>query len=216
MEIQQLLTSVLKNWWLILAFVLISTGVGLMYSYNTTPVYETTATFIVNPTMAIGDTYDRIYSIDTLAGRTSLATTYSELLQSQAVAELAAVELGMSPTELEAYTRQSVALPDSVVLQLRVQGPSSQRAAALANAIGATGIQYMRQLHEMYELRQVDLAAVTVEPIAPNHIQNALLSAILGFIGGVAFSLLRQSLVYAFGETPARSVGMGQPDPLAS
>jgi capsular polysaccharide biosynthesis protein len=118
------------------------------------------------------------------------------LLQSQVVLELAADALGVSPVLLEEYTHTAVALPDSVVLQLNVRGPSPTLTADLANAIGAIGTRYTRQFHEMYELQQVDLAATNAEPISPDHVQNAVLSAILGIIFGVGSVLLREALVY--------------------
>lgn len=198
MDIQQLLWAVVRGWWIILSFIFISTGMGLYYSYTQTPVYETTATLVVKPTGDISDSYEKLYSIDTMTGRTGLAITYSHLLSSQAVADLAASMLGISPSMIADYERNCVALPDSVILQIYIQGPSPFLAADLANAIGATGMKYVQQFHKMYELRQVDLAPVTTEPISPDHVQDTVLSALLGAIAGVGFAILRETLMQFF------------------
>jgi uncharacterized protein involved in exopolysaccharide biosynthesis len=205
MEMQQLLWAVLKGWWIILAFTLMSLGIGLFYSYTQTPMYETTSLLVVKPTEAVDGTYDKIYSLDALAGRTGIATTYSQLLQSQAVAELAAEALGVSPAMLADYERNCVALPDSVVLQLNIQGPSPYLAADLANAIGAIGTRYTRQFHEMYELEQVDLAQTNIEPVSPDHFQNAVLSVLMGIIFGIGSVLLREALIYLTTARPEQS-----------
>ena len=89
MQIQQYLRILRESWWVIIAMLLLSTGVGLAYSYSQTPTYEATATFVVNPSVRIAQTDDVLNSIDTLASRTSLATTYSNILKSRVVIEAA-------------------------------------------------------------------------------------------------------------------------------
>ncbi len=195
MQIQYYLRVLRETWWVVVAIALVSAGLGLAYSYSQRPLYEATATFVVNPGTRIADTYDLLYSIDTLAGRTSLATTYSNILKSQVIIKAAAASLGL-PFEMTAdYDINAVVLPDSSVLLLRVQGPSPVTAAALANAIGDSGLEYIRNLQEIYELRRLDPAAVVPEPISPDHQTNLLLSIMIGLAGGVAFAILRQLLL---------------------
>jgi capsular polysaccharide biosynthesis protein len=48
----------------------------------------------------------------------------------------------------------------------------------------------------MYELQQIDLAATVTEPVSPDHFQNAVLSALMGFMFGVGSVLLREYLIH--------------------
>ncbi len=176
---------------------LIFTGIGVVYSYSQTPLYETTATFVVNPNTRIAETYDLLYSIDTLAGRTSLATTYSNILESRANLETAALSLGIPLDMLADYDTSAVVLPDSSVILLQVKGPSPQLAADLANAIGSAGVDYVADLQAIYELRHVDLAVVESDPVSPDHATDMVLSTIVGIVGGLAFAILRQILAQA-------------------
>ncbi|MCB0171727.1 MAG: hypothetical protein KDJ97_14350 [Anaerolineae bacterium] len=200
MHLQQYLRIIRESWWIILAIVLISTGISIAYSYTQTPIYEATATFVVNPNVRITNTDEVLYSLDTLAGRTSLATTYSNVLKSKNIIEQAAASLNVPVQMLEDYTINAVVLPDSSVLSLQIQGSSPALVADLANAIGTVGVGYISDLQEIYELRRLDLAVVNLEPISPNHLVDITLGVIIGVISGVAFAILRQLLVQSFGE----------------
>lgn len=200
LQLQQYLRIIRESWWIILAIVLVSTGISFAYSYSQTPIYEATATFVVNPNARITKTDEVLYSLDTLAGRTSLATTYSNVLKSKVIIEQAAASLNVPPQMLEDYTINAVVLPDSSVLSLQIRGPSPALVADLANAVGTIGIKYIRDLQEIYELRRLDPAVVNSEPISPNHLVDITLAVMIGVIGGVAFAILRQLLAQSFGE----------------
>jgi capsular polysaccharide biosynthesis protein len=187
MQNQQFIRTLVDGWWIIVTAVLISTGIGLAYSYSLPSVYESTSTFVVNPTIQIGNTYDQLYSIDTLAGRTSLATTYSNILKSRSIIEMAAQAINLSSEELAKHEINAVVLPDSNVILLQVHGPSPVTAANLANAIGGAGLAYIKNLQEIYELRALDLALVDPIPISPNHLIDVSLGVLLVLRRGKAF-----------------------------
>jgi len=211
MQIQQYIKILRNGWWIILAAVLVFTGLGVVFSYSQTPIYESTATFVVNPTARISETYDLLYSMDTLAGRTSLATTYSNILESRSILDSSVQALNITAEMLEPYKINSVVLPDSNILMLQVQGPSPALAADLANAIGTAGVDFVSSLQAIYELRRLDQAVVETEPVSPNHLVNIGLSMIVGFSGGLAFLILREILAQAF--SPEEDPAVGEPKP---
>lgn len=194
MSIPQQIRVFREGWWIILAIVLISTGASLGYSYSKKTVYEATATFVVNPAARIAETYDLLYSIDTLAGRSGVATTYSNILDSRVIIQAATAYLGLPAELIEPYEINAVVLPDSSVLLLQIQGPSPDLTADLANAIGAVSIDYISNLQAIYELRRLDLAAANPEPISPDHPVDVALGTVIGLAGGVGFLFLRQFL----------------------
>lgn len=199
MDIQKLLLAILRGWWIILSFALISAGAGLAYSYQQQPVFEVSTSFVLTTSSTIKGSYDRLFSMNTLAGRTALPTTYSELLQSHMLVEKAAARLEIPTSMVRPYKRSCVALPDAFVLELHIEGPSPYLAADLANEIGVVGIEYVQSLQEIYELRQVDKAVPNPEPIEPDHFQNMVMSTIIGVAGGFGFSILREVLMQFLG-----------------
>lgn len=171
---------------------LVSLGIGLTLSYAQAPVFRATATFVAAPTdISLDDRRDLVNSVDTLANRSSLVSTYCNIMESHANLEKTVAALGL-PSELVAeYQVDCVVLPDSNVLRLLVEGASPDLVADLANGMGAAGLSYISTLHHIYELRQLDPAVADPEPISPNHTIDLALSAAVGLMSGAAFVLLR-------------------------
>lgn len=192
MDVQQYVQAIRYGWWILLALLLMSLGVGVAYSYSQTPIYEATTSFVANPAFRIDNTRDAIDSIDTLAARSGVVATYCQVLQSATVFESATRSLGLFSADVAGVYRVScVVLPDSSVLQVDVQGPSAQLAADLANAIGQAGLDYVSGLQEVYELHLLDEAVATATPISPNHGLDVLLSGVLGLMVGFIVLFIR-------------------------
>lgn len=195
MTLQNYIQHIIQGWWLLLAVLLISVAVGISYSYAQQPIYESTATFLANPTVHMSESQETLWSLDTLASRSGLVTTYCLILQSNKIFEKAAGQLGIFPSDLTDYSARCTVLPESSVLQLRVQGPSAALASQLTTTIGQTGVRYISDLQDVFELRSLDQSIVPSEPIYPNHVLNIGFSVLVGILGGIAAILLRIALV---------------------
>ncbi len=190
---------------MVLAMILLISGIGVYYSYSQTPIYESTANFVVNPTLLVSETGDVLYSLDTLASRTTLATTYANILGSRTTMKDAVALMNISPAMTKDYTLSTVVLPDSNVIQLTVRGSSPDLAADLANAVGKMGEQRVKNLQEIYELRLVDTAIPDYEPVSPNHPVDITLSVMVGIAGGLAFITLREILAQTLEQSSQKS-----------
>ncbi|GEM_PF-3361008 len=223
MDIQQYLRALKNGWWIVVSALLISVGVAVAYSYSQPPIYEATTTLVANPSPQITQTGELIYGLDTLTGRSSLVTTYCDVLESQATFNSAAASLGL-PEEIIAqyassdkYTITCVVLPESSVLRLSVRASSPALAADLATALASVSINYVSSLQGVYELRTLDPASALPNPIAPDHTRDTLLGAVIGLLGGVAIIVVRQSLQDSIGQrsyVSALPAGMQAAPPL--
>jgi uncharacterized protein involved in exopolysaccharide biosynthesis len=207
MTVAQLIEEIRTNWWIIVASILIAGGGAAIYSYSREPVYETSATFVANPSIQISNTEDVLNSLDTLAGRSALVTTFCEVLDSNLMLQRAAQQLNLPAELVEMYTVEEnsplventamvdcVVLPDSNILRLVVRGPSPELTADLANAIGAQGIDYVKGLQEVFELRELDNAVPEPKPVTPNHTLDIIFGILIGLIGGVGIVSTRVML----------------------
>ena len=198
-KLSQYLKAFLRYWWLVVAMMLLSIGVGLAYSNSQTPLYEAKVVYVASPNLAITDTGDLINGLSTVVRNTELITTACEILESQIIREMAAQRLGIPITMSTDYRVGCVVLPDSTILQVTVQGESPELAADLANALGTTGAVYINDLYEIVKLSLLDSAEVDSEAIFPNHLTNITLSAIVGLAGAVGFIVLRETLLQFWG-----------------
>lgn len=194
MQAQQILNMLKNDWWVIVAIGFIFSGIGMFYSSSQTPIYEASATFALTPNSKnLPETYHLLDSFDTLASRSTVAQSYSNILESDLIVGAAGESLGLAASEIKDYQVSSVVLPDSFILLLTVRGKSALLASDLANAIGMASIDYVNA-QEIYFLQPLDVATVQNDPISPNHAINIILSALVGITGGLGFLVLKHAL----------------------
>lgn len=205
MKIQEYIQAFIQGWWIIVASLLVGTGVAFLYSYSQSDIYAASATYLVTSKVTSTDPRDLIESEDTLAARSSLVNTYCGILQSGTVLRAAALRLGLQDSSIQPYQVRCSVFPDSNIMQVEVRGPSPYLATDLANTAGSVGLDYVGQLQEVYRLQQLDRAVLDTDPIAPDHVVDLTMGVVISGLGGVALVLLRHGLVSSLRE---QTVGM--------
>ncbi len=194
METRFYLRIIKRGWWLILIAALVAVNLSLVYSYYlTTPTYEAVARFIVSPDVRTTETGDLINSLEAL-DRRSIISTYAEVLNSRDIIVRTLNLIGMDTTQFSAYTTFVTVLPDANIIRFSVQGPDPEVATLLANGIGQSAIDFIRNLYVIYNIEFLDQAIVPSEPIEPKPIQNAGLALLVGIVVGVALAIFRDQL----------------------
>ncbi len=193
MELRHYFRMLLAGWWIIALTVCAALAIALALSYIATPIYRANTRLIVRPNVPSLGNSSVIESLNTLDKR-SIVSTYAEVLGSVRIFTEAATPLQLAPLALAKYTRTSVVLPDSNILEVAVTGPDPVVAARLANAIGQRGIEYVKGLYQAYALDTLDSAAVPTSPISPQPVRDAGLAVALGVILGAALAILREQL----------------------
>lgn len=195
MELQLYLRMVLRSWWIVALTTLTALSISLTLSYFATPLYRTSAQLLVSPSASLSGS-QAVYGLDTLNKR-SIVSTYAEVLSSSRIYSETGALLGLSPTEVEAYTLATVVLPEANVLELSVTGPDPEIAALLANGVGQRAVDYIKGLYQAYEVNFLELAPIPTIPVSPGPVQDASLAAGLGLILGVALAVARAYLPVA-------------------
>ncbi len=207
LDLYQYLKALQRYWWLIVAMVMLAVGAGVSYSSSQTSIYETKIAFLASPNLAITDVGDLINGLGTIVRNSGIMVTSCEILESETIRMQAAQTLGVPLDVVNDYDVDCVLLPDTTVLQMRVRGESPELAADLANAIGSTGVVYINDLYEIVKVIILDSAKVNDDPISPNHVVNIVMSAAIGFVGALAFIVLRETLVQLFGSSDKQDKG---------
>ena len=190
MELKFYLQILRFNWWIILLTMLTAAGFALAGAVFLTPGYQTSARFVVSPSMTADINQDEI--VDRLAAldKRSIVTTYSEVLRSARIFTEAGEALDLDPAAAAAYSRSAVVLPETNILELTVTGPDPELTAELANQIGRKGIQYVQRLYTVYEIRFLDSAPVPDKPFRPQPVRDLSLAAGLGLIVGCLLAVV--------------------------
>jgi diguanylate cyclase (GGDEF)-like protein len=193
MEIKIYLQMIWRGWWIIVLTALVAMFVALLAAYFATPLYQASTRFIVSPNSDLIDGRDIVDSLATL-DRRSIITTYAEFMSSDRVYNETITNLQLNSADLVDYELTTVVLPDANILELTVEGPDALTSALLANAIGQGGVQYIRQVYQVYEISILDPAFVPVYPISPQPFRDAILAFALGTVLGVALAIVSEQL----------------------
>jgi diguanylate cyclase (GGDEF)-like protein len=182
-----------KGWWIIVLAVLASMNVTLIMDMFSTPVYEATTRMIVLPNPESFTGRDFVSSLSSL-DNSSIVTTYADVFDSEFNQQAFISTLNLAEDEIDAYTQNTVILPDSNVMEIYVTGPNPEVTAQWANGVARTGIDYMKTLYQVYEVNILDAAVVPLEPISPKPLRDVSLGGVLGLLIGVILAILRDQL----------------------
>ncbi len=177
------------------AAVIVGVGVGaglITYLVRNAeaPTYEAVARFAISPNDAIlsADPADRIESIAAL-DRAIVNATVSELLQSGAVAEAAAVDAGVPVDDLDDYDFDASEVPGAAVVRLSITGPDAETVSSLAAAVRASDLT--NEALGVFDIRSIDRAELSSRRIAPSPSRDALAVGLAAMIAtGAAVVLL--------------------------
>jgi non-specific protein-tyrosine kinase len=133
MKLRQYASIIWKWLWLIILGTLVAGVTAFVVSRRMTPVYEASATLLIqqadNPSLTYSD----------ILGSERLARTYAELLTKQAILDTAAERLGLEEVDEDAVSVQSVR--DTQLIELKAEHINPQLAAEIANTIPAVFIE---------------------------------------------------------------------------
>lgn len=193
MNIKMYFRMIQKGWWIIMLTVLATLNVILIIDMFSSPIYEATTRMIVLPNAESFAGKDFVSSLSSL-DNSSIVTTYADVFDSEFNQQAFINTLNLTEDEIAEYSQSTVVLPDSNVLEIYVTGPNAEITAKWANGVARTGIDYMRNLYQVYEVNILDAAVVPTEPISPRPARDLSLGGVLGLLVGVILAILRDQL----------------------
>ncbi len=195
MELRLYLQMLQRSWWIVFLTALAALAIALAAVYLTTPIYRSTASFVVSPNLDYfsEDNTDVLRSLEALDKR-SIIATYAEVLNSNKILEQTMAVVQLPPSEMANYTHSTVVLPDANLLELSVDGPDPQKTSVIANSLGQQAINYISDLYTVYDVSFMDPATQPTVPIRPQPIRDASLAFVLGLAVGAVLAILREQL----------------------
>ena len=192
-QLRMYLEALLRNWWIVVVTAVSAVALTLLVNFMTQPVYQSRLQLLIAPNMADFDGRDLIYSLDTL-DRRSIVATFVEVINSNRIRREALDVAGLGEGAQDEYEISAVALPEASVLEVAVEGPDPDTAAALANAAAAQTINYVGQTYDIYRIELLDPAIPPQTPISPTPLRDASLALFLGLVLGSVLAILRDQI----------------------
>lgn len=193
-DLQKLLLTYLRKWWLLALCGLIGAGIALYISlYHITPLYQASVTVYVNNTRA-GEQVEYVTSSN-LATSQRLVNTYVNIIRSDTVLTRVAEESGLNYTPAMIRSMMTTAqVDDTEIFDVYITHPDPQTAAEVANAIAQVAPAEIEEFVEGSSTKIIDYAKVPTSYYSPNHRKNVLLGTVVGIVLAVLYVALRYLL----------------------
>ncbi len=202
MELKHYFQVVLRGWWLILPALLIAVSSALVFTYSQTPIYRTTATFVISPSAVFSDVSEVVRGLDTLTKRDSILATYAHIASSDTIVKQVSREMELDAEQKRNLNVSSELVPPTNIIKIIVESDDPAIAKACADLVGQRTIEYINGLDEVYDMKPLDPAYTPPSPSKPDKVQNIVLALVLGTAVGVVAAFLSEYL-RSSGETIA-------------
>lgn len=198
MDFTDYLRAIRKRWWLVVGAVVIGVAVAGAMLVTTAPVYQSKVTFYVSLSLAADANSSNLSSAGLAAQQR--ATSYAELLSSDAVGQLVLDDSGVNLTagQIAARIRGTVEL-NTVLLTATVADSDRGRAVAIAASLGTTFPQLAEDLdRQVGASGNVSLSVVTgptnAGKVSPRPSIYGGLGFLVGLVVGLFLAVVRQRL----------------------
>ena len=175
LDLKELLSLFWSKIFQIIVIVLITTGVGIIYTYGfTTPKYSSSTTLVLTGSEKTAGT-DSANSITTtdVTLNSKLVSTYSELVKSSKVLRQVISNLGIDVNEEELRKNVSVkSVEDTEVIKITVTNENAAYSAKIANEIPKVFAKEAIRIADANGVEIIDKAQVPTNPVAPNKKMN--------------------------------------------
>lgn len=199
-ELRAYLAVLAKRWILIVAVFLAATASAAALIVLTTPSYRAQSQLFVSTQVGTGNVNAELYQGGNFSGER--VKSYTVLVTSPTVLDPVIAELGLQTTssELAEYVHAGVPV-DTVLIEIRADAQSPERAAALADSVGMSLARVIEDLETSATSAaspvKATLATPALVPDAPHWPSIPLVLGVgllLGLLAGVGAALLREKL----------------------
>ena len=197
LDLKELLSLFWSKIFQIIVIVLITTGVGIIYTYGfTTPKYSSSTTLVLagSERSASTDAANSITTTDVTLN-SKLVSTYSVLVKSSKVLRQVISNLGIDVNEEELRKNVTVkSEEDTEVIRITVTNENAAYSAKIANEIAKIFSGMVSDIYNINNIYIVDDAEVSNTPSNIHHSKDISIFGFLGLVIAVMYVLIANML----------------------
>ena len=197
LDLKELLSLFWSKIFQIIVIVLITAGVGIIYTYGfTTPKYSSATTLVLTGSeQSTGkDSTNSITTTDVTLN-SKLVSTYSELVRSSKVLRQVISNLNIDVNEEELRKNITVkSVEDTEVIRITVTNENAAYSAKIANEIAKIFSNMVSEIYNINNIYIVDEAEVSDEPSNIHHSKDIVIFAFIGMVIAVMYVLIANML----------------------
>lgn len=200
-ELSELVALILKRKWIVAVSVVLCVALSAAYTfYFLTPIYESSATLMVNTNKGF-DASDIAASFDigAISANQKLVVTYGEIVKSRIVLEQVNQQLGLNTT-YEKLIKKVEARPvgTTEILKITVSDEDPVKAALISNKITDVFIKEVIRILKVDNVEKIDIAIPIPDPVNVKKALNLAVALVLGCMLGVFIIFALEALDQTF------------------
>ncbi|MCU7204076.1 YveK family protein [Turicibacter sp. TA25] len=185
--------GMLRKRWLMIASITLSAAIlaGVLSFFVLKPQYEASTTMMVN----YKQDQDMLMNFNELQMSQKLATTYSQIIKSERIADAVIEKLELDLSAEELNKKISVSQVESTeILKITVKDSDAELAALIANTEADIFKQQINEMMKVDNVSTIDVAKVPENPVAPNKVMNIAIATVLGMMVSVGLVFVLEFL----------------------
>lgn len=186
MDLKELFFGVLRNWWIVVLAVIVTTASTVFVGMQKDPIYQSTATVELMPSPALADS-QMINIINVLSNRRTTINTYARKATSGTVKDRVARQLNVPPAVVYSAGISANVLAETTLIEIRARSNDPQLAADISNAVAQDLVRQAPDKVMVFEL--VDFATPAWSPIEPQLNRLVTTGLTTGMVLGALFAL---------------------------
>lgn len=185
--------GMLRKRWLMIASITLSAAIlaGVLSFFVLKPQYEASTTMMVS----YKQDQDMLMNFNELQMSQKLATTYSQIIKSERIADAVIEKLELDLSAEELNKKISVSQVESTeILKITVKDSDAELAALIANTEADIFKQQINEMMKVDNVSTIDVAKVPENPVAPNKVMNIAIATVLGMMVSVGLVFVLEFL----------------------
>ncbi len=185
--------GMLRKRWLMIASITLSAAIlaGVLSFFVLKPQYEASTTMIVS----YKQNQEALMDYSQLQMSQKLATTYSQIIKSNRIADAVIEKLELDLSAEELNKKISVSQVESTeIFKITVKDNDPELAALIANTEADIFKQEINDMMKVDSVSTIDVAKVPENPVAPNKVMNIAIATVLGMMVSVGLVFVLEFL----------------------
>ena len=195
-DLKELLNLFWSKIFQILLIVIITTGIGVIYTFGfTTPKYSASTTLVLTGAETTSDAASNSITATDVTLNSKLVSTYRELVRSKKILRQVISNLNIDANEEELKKNISVTLrEDTEVIEITVVNENAVYPAKIANEIARIFPDMVSEIYKINNVYIVDEAEVESEPSNINHGKDIVIFFFAGLVIAIMYVLIANML----------------------
>lgn len=193
MDISTIFHVLIKRWFLIVSFAILSgIGAAVVSIYFMPNIYESSATMIIGSQI---DVTQRQLTLNDYSLNVKLVNSYQILCKSNRILKQVSTKSNLPFSARQLSKKVDVtSVKDTEIIRITAQDSNPAIAAQIADTVATIFVAEIPQIMKMANVQIIDHAMAPTNPIKPNRSTNILVAAFVGLILGIGISFLLEYL----------------------